>query len=293
MKELASIVPKYSFEQINAFDTAFKFMEAYVELLKDSVELMHLCLYNRYFDLSGEPKVITRDEAIIGGNMVRMCKLNTSFIQNICERKLEICFIINRCIAETGVNIKYMLIEGEPRVRKNYIKHSLRTEKELSQIILDNIRKRGENVLPIEARMQESIRRSFEKSDFEFDEVSNSSKWKSIKSRSEVVAGPEFYSVLYGIASHSVHGNWQDILYNHLHTVDGGFKLDTEWQQPRPQLLDATIQINLDINYLFVEKEFSDAKLIENIRDKIEQYFGYWEHLKLCHEKWLNKINGG
>ena len=102
-------------------------------------------------------------------------------MQNICEGKLEICYIINRCIAETALNIKFLLIEGEERVKRNYIKYSLITEKELWEIILSNVKDRSGDVLPIEERMQNSILNSFDKSDFGLDEVKRSSKWKSIK----------------------------------------------------------------------------------------------------------------
>jgi hypothetical protein len=142
--------------------------------------------------------------------------------------------------------------------------------------------------------MQNSISSSFEKSDFELDEVNNSSRWKSVKSRCELVAGPEFYSVLYGIASHSIHGNWQDILYNDLRSInDEGYILDLEWHSPRPQLLDATIQINLDISNVFAEKELIDVSLSEDFKKKAKEHFDYWEFLKQSHEKWLNKTKGG
>lgn len=109
-----------------------------------------------------------------------------------------------------------MLVESEERVKRNYIKHSLINEKELWETILSNVKDRGNDKLPIEERMQISIQNSFDKSDFELEDVNRSSKWKSIKSRADEVAGEMFYSVFYGIASHSIHGDWQDILFNNL-----------------------------------------------------------------------------
>jgi hypothetical protein len=43
--------------------------------------------------------------------------------------------------------------------------------------------------------MKISIERSFDVSDFKIEEVNRSSKWKSIKSRTNYVAGEVFYSV--------------------------------------------------------------------------------------------------
>ena len=44
-------------------------------------------------------------------------------------------------------------------------------EKELWETILSNVKDRSGDVLPIEERMQKSIQNSFDKSDFDLDEV--------------------------------------------------------------------------------------------------------------------------
>jgi len=138
--------------------------------------------------------------------------------------------IVNRCLAETAINLKYLLIESEERVKRNYIKYSLITEKELWEVLKSNISERPEDVWNIEKRMQKSIQNSFDDSDFDLEDINRSSKWKSIKSRADAVAGEMFYDVYYGISSHSIHGNWQDILTNNLERFGENFKLHINWQ---------------------------------------------------------------
>ena len=76
-------------------------MDAYVELLKQTINLLFLIIGERYCEeKEGIPRKINRNEAIIGGNLTRLIKLNTSFLENICNGKLEICYILNRSIAE-------------------------------------------------------------------------------------------------------------------------------------------------------------------------------------------------
>src|SRR4051812_12224368 len=113
MTETVKIEPKYSDDEVANFDTEDKFMDASVELLKQTIELLWTTVGLKYCDADGIPKTINKDDAVIAGNLIRLIKLNTSFLQNICENKLEICYILNRCIAETAINIKYMLVEGE------------------------------------------------------------------------------------------------------------------------------------------------------------------------------------
>lgn len=292
MDELKDLKPTYRNCEIASFDNENDFMDTYVELLKQSMELLYRIVGFKYFDIDDSPKVINKEDAVLGGNLIRLIKLNTSFLQNICEGKLEICYIINRCIAETTVNIKYILIEGEERVKRNYIKNSLITEKELWEVILFNVKDRGGDKLPIEQRMQQSIQNSFDNSDFDIDEVKRSSKWKSIKSRADAVAVEMFYSVFYGISSHSSHGNWQDILFNNLEKVDNGFKLNLKWQRLRPQIIDGSIIFNLGIVSLFNNKELKDDNNYDVLKEKHEALFEYHNYLRENHEKWLNKIYG-
>jgi hypothetical protein len=215
---ISHIVPKYLQEEIEKFEEEFDFMDAGVELLKQTIELVFLVVQDRYYDEEQSPSKLNRDEAVIAGNLVRIIKLSTSFLENICNHKLEICYILNRCIAETYINLRYLLEEDEANVTKNFIKKSLLQEKELWESILENIDNRNGEKLPIEERMQNSIRSSFEDSDFELDEVKRSHKWKSVKNRASIVGSDQFYSIYYGMSSHSIHGNWQDILMNNLET---------------------------------------------------------------------------
>lgn len=289
MNEIDNILPKYSNTEIEKFDSEDNFMDAYVELLKQTIELIYRVVGLKYCDNEGIPKKISKDEAVVGGNLTRLIKLNTSFLQNICEGKLEICYIINRCIAETAINTKFLLIEGEERVRRNYIKYSLITEKELWETILSNVKDRSGDVLPIEERMQKSILNSFDKSDFDLDEVKRSSKWKSIKDRANLVAGEMFYSVFYGISSHSIHGNWQDILISNLKKLEEGFELNLEWNRPRPQIIDGAIILNLDIVKTFCERELNGNTTGNLIIEKCKVLNEYHSDLNQNHEKWLMK----
>jgi hypothetical protein len=289
VNEINNILPKYSDAEIERFDSEDKFMDAYVELLKQTIELIYRVVGLRYCDPEGVPKKIDKEEAVVGGNLIRLIKLNTSFLQNICEGKLEICYIINRCIAETAINTKFLLIEGEERVKRNYIKNSLITEKELWETIITNVKDKSGDVLPIEERMQRSIQNSFDKSDFDLGEVKRSSKWKSIKDRANLVAGEMFYSVFYGISSHSIHGNWQDILLNNLKKIEDGFELNLQWNRPRPQIIDGAIILNLDIVKIFCERELQNDTTASLIIEKCKTLNDYHADLTQNHEKWMLK----
>jgi Family of unknown function (DUF5677) len=261
-----------------------EFIYEYVELLNRTIELIDNIIQLKYF--SNElPKKITRDESVIGGNLTRLRKLSASFLQNICEKKLEICLILNRCIAETAINTKFLIIKGEDNVKKNYIKYSLITEKNLWEIILSNVKNRNDDILPIEERMQKSIQNSFNKSDFDLDEVRKSSKWKSIKERAYLVEGEMFYNVFYGNSSHSIHGNWQDLLSNNLKKIEDGFELNIKWNKPRPQIMDGVISLNIEIVKTFCEYELPNNDAMVSIINDCKILYDYHLFLVLKHEE--------
>lgn len=291
MYSIREIKPKYSNIEISDFKSNHDFMDAYVELLKDSIECLYNIVYIKYYNVNDTPKKINRDDAIIGGNLVRLIKLNISFLENVCNGKTEICLIINRCLAETYINLKYLLINGEDNVKRNYIKNSLITEKELWNVIKENINSREEDTLNIEKRMQISINNSFEKSDFEIEDINKSSKWKSIKNRAESIAGDQFYSVFYGIASHSIHGNWQDILTNNLEKFEDGFMLNLSWYEPKPQLMDTAIIFNIDIVKVYLEYEFENINYAEQLKRNYNTLLLYERTLNELHEKFLQQKN--
>lgn len=138
--------------------------------------------------------------------------------------------------------------------------------------------------------MQESIKNSFGKSDFDFEEVKRSSKWKSFKERAKIVKSENFYIAFYGISSHAVHGSWQDLLFNNLKELEDGFELNLEWNKPRPQIMDCAIFFNFDIIKIFCRKELTDNVDSIKILKKCDVLHSYHSYLLQSHEKWMLKI---
>ncbi|SFI77841.1 hypothetical protein SAMN05421638_1106 [Kaistella treverensis] len=281
---MVDINPQFTNEQIKKFTTENEFMSAKVELHKNTISLLHQIIHYKYFDENKISKKLTRDEAILGGNLIRLAKLNTSLVQNTCQNKLEICFILNRCIYENQINILYFLRNGEENNYKNYVKNSLITEKEFYKNIQENITKRDGQELPIEKRMKISIENSFEISDIEMEELNKSSNWKNLKKRLEKISisddVSQTYNIFYGLSSHSIHGNWQDLIQHHIiQDDDETFTLNYDWNSPRANLLEAVILFNLIVSKDFANKKLQEpakTEIIEsyNILDEYQDFLG-------------------
>ena len=107
----------------------------------------------------GASPVWDRDHAAVGGNMVRLYKLLDSFLDQTCQQREEISWILGRLIFETAVNIRYLIANFSKELIDSYVKHALRQERRLFDRIQTNISERG-SMLPVEDRMLQFICRA-------------------------------------------------------------------------------------------------------------------------------------
>jgi hypothetical protein len=75
----------------------------------------------------------SRNEAILGGHVVRLYKLISALLDQICQRRREIAFIIGRLAFECVVNLRFLLKNvDDPSVFTSYVTYSLKTERRTS-----------------------------------------------------------------------------------------------------------------------------------------------------------------
>jgi hypothetical protein len=112
--------------------------------------------------------------------------------------------------------------------------------------------------------------------------------WPNIKARCQLIENGElFYDFLFGIQSHAIHGNWQDLLFNHLIERNEGFNSNIDWSEPKSQMLEGVISFNLKIIEMFVNRELNDiSKEINSLLDEMKNYS---KLLYIKHEDFLNK----
>ena len=103
------------------------------------------------------------DEAVVGGNTVRIAKLGKAVLQTTHDHQAELFWPISRMFVETVINLRYLVKHGTKELFEQYRHDSLRHEVELEGLIKRNIEEQGE-ALPIEVRMLRSIELAFKKS---------------------------------------------------------------------------------------------------------------------------------
>ncbi len=101
-----------------------------------------------------------RDQAAVGGNMVRLYKLLSALLDQTAQNRGETSAILGRLAFETAVNVRYLMANFSPELVDSYIRFSLRHERRLQDLIHANVAARGGDVKPIETRMLSSLDRS-------------------------------------------------------------------------------------------------------------------------------------
>ena len=205
---------KVDLQELKKFQCQEQYVSVGVELLKEAAKITTLLAFAHPLDNLNKARTWTRNEAISCGLMVRLTKLQLGIIDATEKQRMEIAHILFRCLAETVINLKYLLIKGKEseNIYEEYIEYSLEEEKRLLDVIDRNVQSRGEE-LPIEKQMRKSILQSFKDSG---SVLSNAKRTKqkgwsgTLFDRASAIGMEDAYLGIFGLPSHVVHGNWQD-----------------------------------------------------------------------------------
>jgi hypothetical protein len=231
-------LPKIKRTQVNP-DTIkkFTFEDEFVGL---SVDLLietgsWICIAGNLF--SRDTRSWNHDQGIVGGHLVRLYKLISGMLDQTCQRRREISSVLGRLAFECIINLRFLIKHPSKEVFRSYRLYSLKSEKRLKELTENRIESRGGEILPIEKRILASIAKTFEASRLSPEEVipGKLKNWggKNIYQKAEELGLADAYVAAFGLASHSVHGNWQDLLEYHLDYDRTNFKPEFEWHQPR------------------------------------------------------------
>jgi hypothetical protein len=228
----------------------------------------------------GQSSTWDRDHAAIGGNMVRIYKLIHALLDQICQRRGEIVFIVTRLLFEALVNVRYLIQEFSPEIVDSYITYSLKHERKLRDVINANIEARGGIMLPIEDRMLKSINRTASAANLSLDNIDSKRQknWggKNAFEETQHVGLEEAYLLAFSSGSNSIHGNWQEIAGHHLEWDErtGRFTPLMDWARPRPQVplaFGRLIVDTLDIYFAFMGGTAASEQLAPRLSDLQER----------------------
>lgn len=183
---------------------------------------------------------LARNDAIQRGMLVRLSKLANSLLNETCAGHGEQQLALSRQVLETVMNIIYLLGAGDEGYDA-FVYDALVAEKELEELIRNNVEERGGTTLPIEDRMLRSIGSTATAAGVDLETLPSKSKnkWPNVLERMRVLGFEDVY-VLFRLGSSAIHGGWSELYLHHLEEAGGGlFNPRFDHLPPRPEALTA------------------------------------------------------
>jgi len=247
-----------------------------------------------YESFNPKEGVLPRNQAIGAGLVIRIMKFMKSVMALLIDKVSEhgeVIMALNRCITESATNLRFFCEKATDEDFEEFIKSSLKPEKEQYAFIQENINRRG-SILPIETRMLKSIISVFKTSgvvETDIDKLKIPRR-KDYKTILTALGMESIYPMLQGIQSHSIHGSWIDLIKHHLEEIDSGFRPTPDPVIPDSRLLCpinifVLMAVDSYIRKYFPENDAGISFLLSRVVDLIERL----TKIDSLHEQKLSK----
>ncbi len=169
---------------------------------------------------------------------------------------------LNRCIIESAVNLRYLLLKHDENLYERFVKNSLAAERELYEFIQENINDKAGETFYIEQSMLRSILDVCEQSGVAPEEIdTRAGNWGGSVRDRLLAIGYDWpaYTALERIPSHAIHGDWVDLLKNHLLRTSDGYELNYDHLETDGELLSPVSIFVLDAALEYLDSYFDKA----------------------------------
>lgn len=173
--------------------------------------------------LQGEP--LTRNRAIATGNLIRIVRLDRSMVAQVADgHGGDQQLALSRQLLDSAATLAYLLENDEEHGDRfdSYVFDSLIAEREFLKDVRDQVAKRDGTRLPIEDRIENSIRDTLLAAGLDESDIPSrrSNGWPSAETRMKLL-GPVAYSG-YRTSSGAVHGSFTDLYLHYLDFDESG-----------------------------------------------------------------------
>ena len=224
---------------------------------------------NAYYDEGNGPTIL-RNQAVCLGLLSRISKLMASVLKLSSEVEHgETVLILYRCIPESSIDLQYLLKKDDDTVFERFIKVGLKSERELYDIIQENIRNGQE--LEIERDMLRSIIRTCEDSGVKIEEINpRAGSWGgSYRDRMKEIGLAEGYPFFQGMSSQAVHGSWSDLVRNYLNKSETGYEPKADHTQTEGKFFGPTALFATNAAKVYIDR-FFDPREAEPLVQRLD-----------------------
>jgi len=278
-------------EQLAAFESRAKFSAITFELFKE-VGCIAVIGSNIFVANERTEFPFERNQAICAGYLVRIFKL----IMAVCRlvstgEAAEVNLQLLRSVFESATNLRFLLLKNDKHLFDQFVSTSLGPERELYDLVQTNSKKRGGKLLPIEKRILDQVQEACEKSGVRIEAVSSKyQKWGgSLRDKLEALKVEGRYAVAQRFPSHSVHGDWIDLVTFHLKCEGNHFGIQSSFWPNTPSLyLPASVFV-LEAAEDYLHFYFANSTEVRIVFERIKDLRARLKLVDDYYEKWIQR----
>ena len=264
MEEIRQIILRHKDTDLNQYERDLRKLIDYSSTFYHDVTEIY-DIVTRIKNVKRNPTGYGFNDAAILGLLIRTVKILKEVVKYYKIDNGDIVSLLDRQIIESAVTAKYLIIKGED-VIEDYRKCSY---KDRLKILTDAERSPEFYKSPPGIRLKQSIIEKFTAEGFTINsfDVQKKNNWKlDGKTFYEIfseVEPPEFYKLLYGIPSESIHGSWNDSMdYHLLKNKDGTFSAYLNYQPVDIRMVTPLLRITNDVYLLWLKRIDAEMEYI-------------------------------
>lgn len=231
-----------------------------------------------------------RNQAICAGLLTRTVKFMLAVGRLYASGdSAEVSLALCRSILESATNVRFLLLKNSQELFDKFVLFSLTPERRLFDEIQINIQARGGTILPIEQRMLESIEKTRAVSNVRLEDAPTKfTNWGGdLLQKLQQLKIANRYTPHQRVMSHSVHGDWVDLMFFHLSHEAGQFGPNPDSCPEEPALFLPTSFVVLEAATDYLQHYYPSAtdstllqKRISDLTDRIKRVVQAHESLR-------------
>jgi hypothetical protein len=273
MQEIVDIIEKYKAfnlgKQLSSKESLKKFSTMFYGDVAEIYDVV-----TRIKNVERNPTGFSLNDAAILGLLVRIWKLLKEVVSYYKADNGQIISHLDRQIIESAITASYLLIKEDEHVIEDYRKCSYKSRIKILEDAKDN----EFYSTPAGVRLLKSIQEKMDAEGFDLNsfEVQKNRNWrlegKPFRQIFEQLEPDEFYKLMYGIPSESIHGSWNESLdFDLIRNEDGTYSTYPFYQSVDIRYVTPILRLTHDPYLLWLERINAQDEYIEKIFKWIER----------------------
>lgn len=272
MQEIADIIEKYKSIDLDKLLSSKEGLKELSTIFYGDVAEIYDAV-TRIKNIERNPTGFSFNDAAILGLLVRIWKLLKEVVAYYKSDNAQIISHFDRQIIESAVVASYLLLKDEQTI-EDYRKCSYKSRVKA----LEEAENNEFYSTPAGIRLLKSIRDKMDAEGFDLNSFEEQKRYnwklegKSFYQIFEQLEPKEFYKLLYGIPSESIHGSWNESLdYDLLKNEDGTYSPNPFYQPIDIRFVTPILRLTNDPYLLWLERIEAQDDYVEKVFNWIKQ----------------------